>query len=203
MEEVRLGEASVSILSVVRGLPSEGDSVVRAIESVRPDVLALSVSPEELETLRTYRGGNLEAGTTEEEAYVAGLSAWEEPILPPPCFTEAVAAATSRKLRLDALDMDEETYTDAYTTSVSTMELLLQGRMESRLLKKRFHVSTPQDFALVWDAEVNRTVGFARLQKEREKFMASRLREVAGDARRVLAVIEVERVKGVLAALRV
>jgi hypothetical protein len=203
MDEVRLGEASVSVLPVVRGLPSDGDAVADTIASLRPDRVALSVSPEELETLRTYRGGDLEAGTVEEEAYVAGLSAWEEPVLPPPCFTRAVAVAVARKIPLDAVDMDEEAYTDAYTTWVSTMELLLQGRMESRLLKKRFRVATPREFAVAWDAEVNRTVGFARLQKEREKFMASRLREVAEGGGRVLAVIEVERVKGVLAALRV
>jgi len=202
MDEVRLGEAFVSILPVVRGLPSEGDAVAQAIDSLRPDRLALSVSPEELETLRTYRGGNLEAETPEEEAYVAGLSAWEEPVMPPPCFTRAVASAGAKKIPLDAVDMGEEAYTDAYTTWVSTVELLLQGRMEARLLKKRFRVSTPQEFALAWDTEVNRTVGFTRLQREREKFMASRLREIARGTTRILAVIEVERVKGVLAALR-
>lgn len=203
MDEVRLGEASVSVVPAVRGLPSDGEAVVHAIASCHPDRVALSVSPEELETLRTYRGGNLEAETVEEEAYVAGLSAWEEPVMPPPCFTAAVHEAVARKIPLDAVDMDEEAYTDAYTTWVSTMELLLQGRMESRLLRKRFRVATPQDFAIAWDAEVNRTVGFTRLQREREKFMAARLREVANGDRRVLAVIEVERVKGVLAALRV
>ena len=118
MEEVRLGEASVSILAVVRGLPSDGDIVAQTIESAHPDLVALSVSPEELETLRAYRGGTMEAETTEEEAYVAGLSAWEDPVMPPPCFTRAVAAAISRKIRLDAVDMGEETYTDAYTTCV-------------------------------------------------------------------------------------
>jgi hypothetical protein len=202
MDEVRLGDASISVLPVVRGLPSGGDAVMQAIETVRPDRVALSVSPEELETLRTYQGGRLEAGTVEEEAYVAGLSAWEEPVMPPPCFTRAVAVSVSRRIPLEAVDMGEEAYTVAYTTWVSTLELLLQGRMESRLLKKRFHVSTPEEFAVAWDAEVNRTVGFTRLQREREQFMASRLREISRDAVRVLAVIEVERVEGVLAALR-
>lgn len=203
MDEVRLGEASVSVLPVVRGLPSEGVAVARVIIAQQPERVALSVSPEELGTLRAYRGGNLEAGTVEEEAYVAGLSAWEDPVMPPPCFTQAVATADARKIPLDAVDMSEEAYADAYTTWVSTMELLLQGRMENRLLKKQFRVSTPQEFAIAWDAEVNRTVGFTRLQREREKFMASRLRELAESGRRILAVIEVERVKGVLAALRV
>ena len=201
MAEVRLADATVSLLPVVRGLPSDGDKVAASIGSWQPDIVALSVSPEEMQTLRTYRGGNIEPDTTEDEVYVAGLSAWEPPVMPPPCFTRAIREAAARKLRMEAVDMDEERYASAYTTCVSTMELILQGRLENRLLKKRFHVTTPQEFAIAWDAEINRTAGFARLQKEREKFIASRLREVAQGTTKVLAVVEVERVKGVLAEL--
>ncbi len=202
MEEIRLGEASVSVFPAVRGLPSEGVAVKQAIEAGTPTIVALSVSAEELEALRTYRGAKLEPETAEEEAYVAGLSVWEEPTMPPPCFTQAARIAAARGIRLEALDLSEEDYTDAYTRNVTTMELLLQGRMENRLLKKRFRVSTPQQFALAWDAEVNRTAGFARLQRERETHMAARIRELANARDRVFAVIEVDRVKGVLAALR-
>ena len=202
MEEIRLGEATVSVFPAVRGLPSEGDAVKRAIDADKPDIVALSVSEEELDALRTYRGVKLEPDTTEDEVYMAGLSAWEEPVMPPPCFTQAARIATARNLRLEAIDLSEEDYADAYTKNVTTMELLLQGRMESRLLKRNFRVSTPQAFALAWDAEVNRTAGFARLQREREGHIAERLRELAQGRSRVLAVIEVERVKGVLAALR-
>jgi pheromone shutdown protein TraB len=53
-----------------------------------------------------------------------------------------------------------------------------------------------------WDSEVNRSAGFARLQIERERHIAKRLREVAETANRVLAVVEVERARGVLEALR-
>lgn len=201
MEELRLGEAALAVLPVVRGLPSDGDQVAETLHTWRPDVVALTVSPEELEILGRFSGGNLEPDTTEDEVYVAGLSAWEEPVMPPPCFIRAVREAGERDLRLAAIDMDEETYADAYTTYVSAIELLLQGRMESRLLKKRFDVATPQEFAIAWDAEINRTAGFARLQKEREKFIAAQLRDLAASAHRILAVIEVERVKGVLAAL--
>ncbi len=202
MEEVHLGEASVSLLLVVRGLPSAGESVQRAIDAQKPDVVALSVSPEELDTLRAWRRGKLEPDNVEDEVYVAGLSTWEEPVMPPPCFTRAIETAMARRIRLAAIDMDEETYADAYTKWVSTLELILQGRLESRLLKKRFHVSTPEDFALAWDAEVNRSAGFARLQKEREKFMAGQLRKLAQGGMRILAVVEVERIRGVLTALR-
>ena len=202
MDEVRLGLASVTILPVVRGLPSEKSTVAQAFQSMNPKVLALSIGPEELETLRVYHGGPLEPENFEEEIYVAGLSAWEEPVKPPPCFTEAVKIADKRGTRLEALDMDEVTYTENYVDSVSALEVVFQGRLERRLAKKQFNARTPQEFVLAWDAEVNRPPGFAQLQARREAFMAGRLRQIAAEQSSVLAVIEVERTRGVLAALR-
>lgn len=202
MEEVRLGGASVFLVPVVRGLPSEGPAVVRAMDALGPDVVALSISPEEVDALRTWDGAPLGPENAEEELYVAGLSAWELPVKPPPCFTEALRAADARGARVEALDMDEEAYTDAYTRFVSGMELILQGRVVARLARKRFRAETPRDFVLAWDAEVNRAPGFTRLQREREAHMARRVREIAAGARRILAIIEVERARGVLASLR-
>src|SRR2546426_922575 len=148
MDEVRLGLASVTILSVVRGLPSERSTVADAIRTTNPNVVALSIGPEELQTLRVYHGGPLEPENFEEEIYVAGLSAWESPIKPPPCFTEAVRVAEKQGTRLEAIDMDEVTYTENYVDSVSTLEVIFQGRLERRLAKKRFDARTPQGFVL-------------------------------------------------------
>lgn len=202
MDEVRLGDASVRILPVVRGLPSETSVVARAIDATAPAVVALSIGPEELATLRTYDGPALGPENFEEEVYVAGLSAWETPIKPPPCFSEAIRAADARDIRVEALDMDDVTYTENYVDCVSALEVIFQGRLERHLAKKHFRATNPRDFVLEWDKEVNGSPGFARLQARREAFLTSRLREIAETGGTVLAVIEVERVKGVLAALR-
>jgi pheromone shutdown protein TraB len=202
MDEVRLGDASVKILPVVRGLPSEIHLVANAIDTTAPNVVAVSIGPEELQTLRAYHGGPLEPENFEEEVYVAGLSTWETPTKPPPCFTEAIRVADRRGARLEALDMDEVTYTENYVDCVSGLEVVFQGRLERRLKNKQFRAKTPQDFVIEWDAEVNGPPGFARLQSRREAFMAARLRQIGTSTESVLALIEVERVKGVLAALR-
>jgi len=201
-DEVRLGPASVRILRVVRGLPRDGAQVARAIDDFAPDLVALSIGPEELEALALYDGGPAEPSNFEEEVYVAGLSAWETPVKPPPCFVEALRVSQARGIRIEGIDFDEEAYTDVYTACVSAVELILQGRTEARLTKRRFRATTPEAFVLEWDAEVNRAPGFARLQKEREAHMARRLHALAGAARRVLAVVELERAQGVLAGLR-
>src|SRR5207249_2840145 len=74
MDEVRLDRATVHILPVVRGLPSESETVRQAIESTRPSAIGLSIGPEELESLRAYGGGPLEPENFEEEIYGAGLA---------------------------------------------------------------------------------------------------------------------------------
>ncbi|TLZ66794.1 MAG: hypothetical protein E6K12_04910 [Methanobacteriota archaeon] len=96
MDEVQLDRATIRLLPVVRGLPSEAETVRRAIESTRPAAIGISIGPEELITLRSYDGGPLSAENFEEEIYVAGLSAWEPAIKPPPCFSEAIKAAGIR-----------------------------------------------------------------------------------------------------------
>jgi len=201
MDEVRIGGSSVHLLPVVRGLPSEGETVRRAIDATRPVVVALSIGPEELRTLRSYHGKPLAPENFEEEVYVAGLSAWETPVKPPPCFSEAIRSADAHGARVEGIDMDEVLYTDTYVECVSALELVFQGRMERRLRKRRFRATTPREFVLEWDAEVNRSPGFRRLQARREAFFASRLRDLSASGR-TLAVIEVERAEGVLAALR-
>src|SRR5437899_912264 len=116
-------------------------------------------------------------------------------------FVERARVGEKQGTRLEAIDMDEVTYTENYVDSVSTLEVIFQGRLERRLAKKRFDARTPQEFVIAWDAEVNGPPGFARLQAKREAFMAARLRQIAAEGASVLAVIEVERTKGVLAAL--
>src|SRR5437016_5644381 len=202
MEEVLLDRTTIHLLPVIRGLPSETASVHQAITSTRPDVIGLSIGPEELRTLRSYRGDPLGADNFEEEVYVAGLSAWEPPIKPPPCFSDAVRLADERHLPVEAIDMDEVTYTESYVDCVSALEVVFQGRLEKRLSKKQFRAKTPRDFVLEWDAEVNGSPGFQRLQARREAFMAGRLKEIAAASRQsVLAIIEVERTQGVRKAL--
>src|SRR2546428_5747683 len=121
MDEVRLGPAPVNILSVVRGLPSERSTVAEAIRTMKPNVAALSIGPEELQTLRVYHGGPLEPENFAEAIYVAGLSAWEPPLKPPPCFTEAVRVAEKQGTRLGAIATDEGTCTGNHVGSASTL----------------------------------------------------------------------------------
>src|SRR5436305_8283704 len=130
MDEVQLDHATIHFLPVIRGLPSESATVQQAIQSVRPIAIGLSIGPEELESLRSYQGGPLPPENFEEEAYVAGLSAWEPPAKPPPCFSDPIKQAAAQRVLVAGVDMGEPTYSGSYLGWVSPPALVRVGRME-------------------------------------------------------------------------
>src|SRR5207247_11385773 len=130
MDDVQLDHATIHFLPVIRGLPSESATVQQAIQSVRPIAIGLSIGPEELESLRSYQGGPLPPENFEEEVYVAGLSAWEPPVKPPPCFSDAIKQADAQRGLVEGVDMDEATYTASDDHYVLALEILNVVRMD-------------------------------------------------------------------------
>src|SRR6266511_3478982 len=98
MDVVALGGCRVHLMPVVRGLVSEAGRVRAAFSEVGPEAVALSISREELEGLRAFKGGNAQPDNPEEEVYVNGLGRYGEVRKPPPCFVEAAASARDRHI---------------------------------------------------------------------------------------------------------
>src|SRR5207247_10629932 len=130
MDEVELDHATIHFLPVIRGLRSESATVQQAIQSVRPIAIGLSIGPEELESLRSYQGGPLPPENFEEEVYVAGLSAWEPPVKPPPCFSDAIKQADAQRVLVEGVDLDGATYTESDGERVAAREVALAGGRE-------------------------------------------------------------------------
>lgn len=203
MEAVPLGEGRVvHLMPVVRGLVSESGRVRAAIDQVRPDAVALSISREELEALRVYDGGDAPPDSVDEEVYVRGLARFGEVRKPPPCFVEALSAVKDRGTPVHPLDLDEDQYSSLYVSVVSTVDLLLANARLGRLLRWVSKAETPEGFVREWDGRVNGSEGYRKLQAEREEFIARRIRQLARKYRTLLALVEVERADGVLGRLR-
>ena len=202
MEFVTVGESRIAILSAIRGLVSEGERVRAAIHEVQPEAVGLSVGREDLEGLIAYEGGDHEPANWEEELYVAGLRQWGDVRKPPPCFVEALAAAAERGTAVHPLDLDEEQYSTLYVSVVSTVDILLSNARQGRLQRWTSKAGTPEAFVREWDARVNGSEGYRRLQAEREAFIARRIRQLASRYGALLALVEVERADGVLGRLR-
>lgn len=189
-------------MAVVRGLESERMAVRDALDESSADAIALSISDEELKALELYEKGEVPPSNFEEDIYIDGLSRFGEVKKPPPCFVEARDLARKSGLKCHAIDMNDQDYTEAYVSNVGTLEMMRHSMNEARLRRWRSKAETPADFVIQFDEKVNDGKGFRRLEKARETHMAGRLVELLSDHERVLAVVEVERAKGIGQVLR-
>jgi pheromone shutdown protein TraB len=194
------------ILGTVTGLVSEAHRVAAVFQDLAPDCLAVGIPANELTGLRTFMVDGPDAQEPEEEdveeGYSVALSRFGDVGVPPPDLMEAVRLAVDGGLDVFPLDLDDETYADAFTQEVSGIQLIRYSLKLRRLARKPPKATSAGEFALKWDGDVRRLKGFARLELRRERKMAESLRAIPADYTRILAVIELPRLAGVSTILR-
>jgi hypothetical protein len=201
---VRVAGCEVMLLPVIRGLVSEGVKVAKAFADFSPDCVALSISPEELKALREHDGKPLDSmcGTVEENVYESGLTGFGEVERPPRCFADALKAADGAKVRIVGVDLSEEDYTRAYVSLVSGWDFVRKALGRGSFERARFDRSSAEAFVLDWDRRLRKVKGYDRLEMRREAEITKGVVELAGRAKRLFAVVEVERAAGVLECLQ-
>lgn len=201
MRSVDLNGSVISILPVVRGLVSEEESVANAFREIGPDAVAVSISREELEGLRRKEDYDKYEPSSLEIAYAENLSIFGKVEIPPPCFVKSLELCDQDKVPIIAIDMDEEKFSDMFCDSVGGLDLLRESLFARKAWKKKFDLSSPESFVIDWDRRVNRASGFRELERAREKHMAEVLADAARTHKKILAVVECERVEGVVGDL--
>ena len=192
MQEIEVNGSLVRVLPVIKGLVSEGEKVRAAILELRPSAVAMSISMEELEGLRTYQGEEIELSEL-EEAYRAGLEEFGDVQLPPPCYLETVNLCTELIIPLIPIDMNEELFSDRYCDLIGGMELVRESFFTHRLAKKKFNLENAEAFVLDYERKVNGGRGIRSLNAEREAHMVGALKDLASHHHDVLCVVEFER----------
>jgi len=203
LDMVTIKGSNIYFVDVVRGLKSEANRVKLAIQEVKPDIIAMSVSKEEIEGLRDYIKEPYEVEMSRyEELYAKNLAMFGDVFLPPPCFLAGIEAAENDHLELVGIDMDDETHSAAYCALVSGSELFRHTTRFNFLRLRSFRAGTPSEFVRTWDRKVNNLRGFKELEKEREKFMAEELRRLSEEPGiKILSIVDIERAEGVRALL--
>ena len=108
-QTVSLGKAQIRVLSTVKGLVSEAAVVEEEIESFEPDLVALSIGPEEIEGTRKWDGEPYEMSGWDE---VYGLSlrkiVGDDGVkLPPPSFSMAIKISDLKNSIIKTLDINK------------------------------------------------------------------------------------------------
>jgi hypothetical protein len=200
MINIDVNGCSVDILPVVRGLVSEYDRVKDAVGGY--DAYAVSLGKEDVTAV-----GLREELKEEQEledidiVYLYHLGRFGDTDVPSPAFSALIDSCNSLSVTVLPLDMDEESYSKVYCSIIGTLELLREGRLARKAMKKKFDMSSAEAFAVSWDTFVNDTKGFHELTRLREKYMANRIKLLSKGSKRMLAVIETERIKGIMSIL--
>jgi len=203
-QTITLGNSEIRILSTVKGLVSESDIVESEIESFDPDLVALGIGPEEVNGTREWDGEPYDMSGWDE---IYGLSlrkiVGDKGVkLPPPSFSTAIKVSDSKKIDVIGIDMDEESFTEAYTKNISTWQLFKRGRLEKSMSKAGIEGKTPEDIALNMESSIRELSGFAKLESERVKTMADNLRMQSTERDKILSIVEISNVSDLIEELK-
>jgi len=199
VKTVKVDGCDVNILPVIKGLVSESESVRQAFDYVKPDIVAISISKEELEGLRNLPADYEPMLSRYEEIYANGLAQFGEVSAPPPCYVATLELADHRGIILVPIDMDETSYTELYVIAVSGGTLFRHSTRTWLLKRRRFSTESPEAFVKAWDRVVNGMEAFRKIEHTRAETMAKGILDAcAGEQKRLLAVVELERAGDVL-----
>jgi len=202
-QTVTVGNTQIRILPTVKGLVLEAKIVEYEINSFEPNLVALSVGPEEIDGTRKWDGQPYDMSGWDE---IYGLSlrklVGDDGVkLPPPSFTKAIKISDSKNIEVIGIDMDEESFTESYTSNVSTWQLYRRGRLEKRMVKNGIEGNNPEEMAINMEKSIREIQGFAKLENDRVQTMYDNLKSNL-DRSKIMAIIEVSNVESLIKLLK-
>lgn len=200
MIHTELNGCALSIMPVVKGLCSEYDRVKSQIDDSY-DCVAVALSIEDIE-LFTNMSKGLEYDPSDFDAVYAHFLKQFGPVdVPVPAFKAVVDACGEIGIKPIPLEMNDEEFTTAYCDCIKISDMFKEKRLLKKAMKKGFDMSSPETFLKGWDAMANSVKGQYALTLRREEHIAKELRDLTNFKKSILAVIEYERVDGVLQEL--
>jgi len=190
-QSIEIGSTQIRILSTVKGLVSEAKMVEDEINSFEPKLVALSVGPDEVEGTRRWDGQPYDMSGWDE---IYGLSlrklVGDDGVrLPPPSFSTAIKVSDSKNIEVIGIDMDEESFTQSYTSNISAWQLYKRARLETRMMKNGIEGNTPEEIVTNMENSIREIVGFAKLEEHRVEALYVNLVNQL-DKEKILAIID-------------
>lgn len=192
------------LLGTVKGLNSDSNLVESIFRDFGPRIIALHISPEELQGLRDHirDGGDTRDMSQYDVVYSRKLSRYGSIGFPSPSLTKALELAQDLNAEVLSLDLDDEAFSDAYTEKISGLTMIRSSMRLKSINRNRFPQKTPEEFIIEWDRKVNGQKAFRELEEQREAHMAKRIIEIARKGKRTICLLELERMDGIANVLR-
>jgi len=199
---IRLDAGEVHLLPVIKGLRSEADKVREAFDAVKPDMVAVSLSKEEVNGLRNIPEDFEPELSRYDEIYAEGLERFGEVAAPPPCYVATIELADHGKIPVVPVDLDEDSFSELYCAAVTGPALFRHSTRTWLLKRRRFDADSAEDYVLSWDHAVNNMEGMRLIEQKRAETIAEGIAENVSPKRELLAVVELERAGEVETLLR-
>lgn len=191
------GPPTVLLIGSVRGLTDEVAPVLEKLQEFNPAAVAVSLAPEEAETLAQYFVGTrtepIVPLSASEASHAVGLARIAEVQVPAPALLGAVEWATRGGRPVVGVDPPEDTYAEMFAAHIGYFELVRRTLRERNLVKRPPKVASADEYALTWDRTMQPGAGSARLAQAREEFAADRVRRLGRTYPHVAVVVDRER----------
>lgn len=197
--------SDVLLAAPVRGLVAEVGALVAALDAFDPAAIGLGISEEELRGLVDYfvvaDGEPVVPLTGPEFQEVRGLVRFGEVRVPNPSFVEALRWGQQRGVPVAALDPTEEGAAELFAEHIGYLELVRRTVRERRAGRDPPTPSTPDAYALEWEARIAHGRGSRALARARDAHLAQETRALSAGRSRLAVVVDRERFDGVKAVL--
>ena len=170
---------SILMFGGVKGLIRDGEDLKETLQCFRPDVVCVSIPEESIDSLKKFMEDPYELTLSDYEIiYGTILSEFGEVMVPPPIYMEAVKYARHFSIKLEGIDLDEDSYSQVYMDNMKSMDLIAHSVRKRRIMHHSFKSTTPEDFVEEWTSMVNRVKGLSRIDNERLKYIEERSIEI-------------------------
>lgn len=201
MISLDIGNCKVDLMPVVNGLVSEADRVRQ--EFSEHEAYAASLSIEGIQCLKNRRNIEDEFDVSElDMVYARHLERFGEVEIPSPAMYTFIDLVTETGKLCIPLDMNDAEFTELYCKHVGVTEFIKEHNVAKKGMKRIFDGSTPEKMALQWDNFVNSSIkSYGKIATIREEHISNEIKDIARFKGSLLAVIEVERVAGIVSKL--
>lgn len=188
------------IFGGVKGLVRDGDSLKRELLEVRPDVMFITIAPEEVEGMKEFIEDPFEMNLSDYEIlYGINLSRYGEVMTPSPIYIEATKYCNENDIELIGLDMEEGEYQITYSKYVKTTDLLRHSMRKKKIGKHNFNAETPEEFVESWNDMVD-LKSFKKVNAEREKYIINRIESLIKEynGQKIFCIVDYDYYKNIL-----
>ena len=196
----KVGDCSVDILPVVNGLVSEAEKVRELIGDY--EAYAVSLGIEGVQTIKNRANIDEEFEVSELDlVYAEHISKFGQVEFPSPAMCALIDSVKEKGMNVIPLDMNDDDFTQMYCDTVGVTDFVKEHSLAKKGMKKHFRLDNPESFAKEWDEYVNTVKGYRETSRNRERYMTAQIRDIARFKGNLLAVIEMERVDGIVSEL--